>query len=71
MKSFMEILNENLKERKKVEKKIIVYLDNNGKVVPKEEATKVIITEYDKDGNIINEIFGECNNINKDEGEER
>ena len=66
----MKTLSEILKEREKIVDKRIVYLDDNDNIVSKEHATKVIITEYDKDGNVVNEIFGKVNN-EKDREEER
>ena len=54
----MKSIDDILKERKKIVKRNIIYLNDKGEVVEKKNATKSIITEYDKDGNIINEIFG-------------
>lgn len=40
----------------------VVYLDDNDKVVEQKDATKFIINQYDKDGNLINTIRGPINN---------
>ena len=63
----MKTLDEIIKERSKVTKTNICYLDDEGNVVTKEKAVKCIITEYDSQGNVINEIFGEI----EKEGDER
>ena len=38
-------------------KTIIVYLDDKGNEVPEEQATKINIVEYDKNGNRVKETF--------------
>lgn len=58
----MESIEDILKKRKAIEKKIIFYSNDKGEKVEKEEATRMTIVEYDKDGNIVNEIHGICNN---------
>lgn len=68
----MKSIDDILAERKNVAERIIIYLNDKGEVVRPEEATRSIITEYDKDGNVINEIFGVLQNDNeKGEEEER
>lgn len=39
-------------------KAVAVYLDDQGRDVPKESATRVIIRELDAAGNVIRETFG-------------
>ena len=56
----MERFEDNIE--KEVAKSNICYMDDQYRVVEKEKATKVVITEYDKDGNIINEVWGKFNN---------
>lgn len=48
----------NVINRKKVARAEAYYFDDNNKTVPKEEATRCIIREYDENGKFINEIFG-------------
>ncbi len=69
----MESIEDILKRRKEVAKKIIVYMNEKGEKVEKEEATNFMISEYDKDGNLINSIHGICNTNEKkeDRGDER
>ena len=38
----------------------VVYLNEKNEVVEKEKATRVIITEYDKNGQVITELIGTC-----------
>ena len=38
-------------------KTMIVYLDDKGNEVPEEQATKINIVEYDKNGNRVKETF--------------
>lgn len=66
----MKSIDDILKERKKIVKRNIIYLNDKGEVVEKKNATKSIITEYDKDGNIINEIFGVLEKNNEEREEE-
>lgn len=67
----MKSIDDILKEREKIAKRNIIYLNDKGEVVEKKKATRSIITEYDKDGNVINEIFGilEKNNEEREEEE--
>ena len=65
----MESWEEYLERRKKVYRTNIVYFNDKDEVVEKKDATKLIITEYDKDGNILNEVFGTCKHKNKNEEE--
>lgn len=65
----MERIEDILKRESEVARRAIIYLDDNDKVVSKEKAVKFIATEYDKDDNVINEIFGKCSD--KDIEEER
>lgn len=66
----MESFAEFLEKEKKITKRNICYLDDNGNVVDKEKATNCIITEYDSDGNIINSVHGIIDNV-EDKEEER
>lgn len=63
----MDRLEDILKRKKKIVKLTVAYLDDEGKVVDKKNATKTIITEYDQNGNVVNEIFG---NIEKNSDRE-
>lgn len=56
-----------LKRKEKVVETRITYLNNKGQVVDEKKATRAIIREYDKDGNLITEIFGKCNNSMEEE----
>lgn len=40
----------------------VIYMDQNGNVVEKTSASQYIITQYDKDGKVINTIRGYINN---------
>lgn len=40
----------------------IYYLDNNGNPAEPQKATTCIIRECLKDGTLLNEIYGKCNN---------
>ena len=42
--------------------KKIIYFDEKGNIVGKEEATNFIRNEYDKEGNMVSESFGVVNN---------
>ena len=53
----MRSIDDIIKARKNIAKTNVAYLNDKGEIVKKEQATQCIITEYDKDGNIINEIF--------------
>ena len=53
-----EVTNQSIKKN---DNNIIVFFDNQGNVVDKENATRVRITELDDNGNIIEEIWGFCN----------
>lgn len=66
----MKSIDDILKEREKIAKRNIIYLNDKGEVVEKENATRSIITEYDKDGNVINEIFGTIEKDNEEREEE-
>lgn len=44
---------------------IIKYLDDNHNECPEDQATQVIIAEYDADGNRISEIYGVINEKKK------
>lgn len=63
----MDRLEDILKRKKKIVKSTVTYLDDEGKVVDKKNATKTIITEYDQNGNVVNEILG---NIEKNSDRE-
>ena len=39
-----------------------IYFDEKGNIVGKEEATRFIRNEYDKEGNMVSESFGVVNN---------
>ena len=41
--------------------KKIIYFDEKGNIVGKEEATKFIRNEYDKEGKMVSESFGVVN----------
>ena len=60
-------INYILKQRSKVAKKNICYLNDKDEVVEEEKATKFIITEYDENDRIINSIYGRCDNTIKEE----
>lgn len=66
MRSFKEFLE----DKKRVVKRHICYLDDNGNVVDKENATNCIITEYDSNGEIINSVHGSCKKNNDLENKE-
>ena len=38
----------------------VYYFDENGKACDKEHAIRFVATNYDKDGNVINENWGFC-----------
>lgn len=65
----MENFEEMMEQREKIAKTNIVYLNDKDEIVDKEEAVKVIIAEYDKDGNLINEVFGTCEKNENDKFE--
>ena len=54
----MDRIKDILSRKKKIAKSTITYLDSKGNAVDKKYANRTIITEYDKDGNVINEIWG-------------
>ncbi len=56
----MKRIKDVLEERKKIVNTNVCYFNDKGEIVSKEEATNVIITEYDSDGKIINEIHANC-----------
>ena len=66
----MKSIDEILKERAKIVRKNICYLNDKGEIVEKQRATKYMITEYDCDDKLINEIFGMIEEENKTETEE-
>ena len=39
----------------------VIYLDDDKKVVEKEQATRVIIRELDENGALVKEVFGKIN----------
>ena len=51
----------NLQSISDVASSEIYFFDNEGNETTKENATRLIIRELDKDGNLINETFGTCN----------
>jgi len=67
----MKSLDDIIKERSKIKKRNVCYMDDKGEVVPKEKATKLIITEYDENNCIVNEIIGNIEDVTKDDEEER
>lgn len=66
----MKTFDEFLMERRKIAKTNICYLDKDGNVVSEEKATKCIITEYDSEGKVINEILRE-KVVKEKKGDER
>ena len=56
----MESIKDIIKKQEKVATRSVVYLNEKDEVVEKEQASKVIITEYDKNGQVINELIGTC-----------
>lgn len=44
-------------EEQMTEKEKAVYLNDKGKIVPKRQATRIIITEYDETGNRTGETY--------------
>lgn len=69
----METMDDILRQRSKIAKTNICYMDDKGNVVTEDKATKCIITEYDSEGRVINEIVSvrEQNKKIESEGEER
>ena len=55
----MRTIDDIIRESSKVQKRNICYLNDKNEVVEEKNATKCIITEYDGNGNVVNEIFGE------------
>ncbi len=54
----MRTIDDIIRESSKVHRRNICYLNDKNEIVEEKNATKCIITEYDGNGNVINEIFG-------------
>lgn len=69
----MQTMDDILRQRSKIAKTNICYMDDKGNVVTEDKATRCIITEYDSEGKVINEVVAVKENTNnkEKEGDER